>query len=57
MKIGLDFDGVISDCGRLKSDYARKLYGVSVPAGQFKRDFVIGNGWLTAEQLATIEWE
>ncbi len=26
MKIGLDFDGVISDCGKLKSDAAKKLH-------------------------------
>ena len=27
MKIGFDFDGVISHVGRLKSDGARKIYG------------------------------
>ncbi len=54
MKIGLDFDGVISDCGKLKADCAKMLYGVDIPGGQFKRDLVIGNGWLTEEQYKEI---
>ena len=54
MKIGLDFDGVISDCGKLKADCAKSLYGVNIPGSQFKRDFVIGNGWLTEEQYREI---
>ncbi|MBI4489777.1 MAG: hypothetical protein HY694_11880 [Deltaproteobacteria bacterium] len=54
MKIGLDFDGVISDCGKLKSDCAKMLFGVDIPGGQFKRDLVIGNGWLTEEQYQEI---
>ena len=30
MKIGFDFDGVISHVGRLKSDGARKIYGIEI---------------------------
>ncbi len=50
MKIGLDFDGVISNCGKLKADYARQTYGVEIPATQFKKDLVIENRWLSADQ-------
>ena len=41
MKIGLDFDGVISDCGKLKSDSAKKLYGVDIPSAKFKKEIVV----------------
>lgn len=27
MKIGVDFDGLTSDCGKLRSDAAKRLYG------------------------------
>ena len=54
MKIGLDFDGVISNCAKLKSHCAKMLHGVDIPAGLFKRDLVIGNGWLTAEQFQEV---
>ena len=54
MKIGLDFDGVISNCAKLKSEYAKRLYGVHIPGSQFKKDFVIANGWLTEEQYQEI---
>ncbi|MCX6788239.1 MAG: hypothetical protein NT108_03725 [Candidatus Kaiserbacteria bacterium] len=55
MKIGLDFDGVISDCGRLKSDGARKLYGVDIPPAKFKKEIVVGEGHLTAEQYRNLQ--
>ena len=54
MKIGLDFDGVISNCAKLKSDCAKRLYGAHIPGSQFKKDFVIANGWLTEEQYQEI---
>jgi hypothetical protein len=37
MKIGLDFDGVVTDCGKLKEGGVRGLYGVDIPASKFKR--------------------
>lgn len=55
MKIGLDFDGVISDCGRLKSDGAKKLYGVDIPAAKFKKEIVVGEKHLTAEQYRNLQ--
>lgn len=44
MRIGLDFDGAISNCGKLKSDAAKQLYGVDIPPGRFKRELVVGEG-------------
>lgn len=64
MRIGLDFDGVITDCGDLKSIAAMKLYGVNIPPKDFKKELVVGRGLLTAEQYRelqrviyeTLEW-
>ena len=55
MKIGLDFDGVISNCGKLKSDGAKKLYGVDIPPTKFKKEIVVGEGHLTAEQYRELQ--
>lgn len=55
MKIGLDFDGVISDCGKLKSDTAKKLYGLSIPPEKFKKEIVVGEGHLTTEQYLHLQ--
>lgn len=55
MKIGLDFDGVVSDCGKLKSDTAKKLYGLDIPPKKFKKEIVIGEGYLTAEQYRDLQ--
>lgn len=55
MKIGLDFDGVISDCGKLKSDGARILYGVEIPAGKFKTEIVVGQGFLSIGQYRNLQ--
>lgn len=55
MKIGLDFDGVISDCGKLKSDAAKKFYGLDIPPEKFKKEIVIGEGHLTAEQYHDLQ--
>ncbi len=54
MKIGLDFDGVISDCGKLKADIAKRAYGANIPAAQFKKDIVLANRWLTPDQYDEI---
>lgn len=50
MKIGLDFDGVISDCGKLKSENAKRFYNIDIPPRSFKREFVVNHGILTSEQ-------
>ena len=55
MKIGLDFDGVISDCGDLKSKGAKILYGVDIPPEKFKKELVVGQGILTLEQYANLQ--
>lgn len=50
MKIGLDFDGVITNCGKLRSDAGKKLYGIDVSPDLFRRDYVVEKGLLTHEQ-------
>lgn len=55
MKIGIDFDGVICDCGRLKIEAAKQLYGVDIPSAQSEKELVIGNGWLTQEQYRELK--
>ncbi|MEK7635179.1 MAG: hypothetical protein AAB446_01980 [Patescibacteria group bacterium] len=55
MKIGLDFDGVISDCGKLKSDAAKKIHGLDIPPEKFKKEIVINEGYLTAGQYRDLQ--
>jgi len=55
MKIGLDFDGVISDCSRLKSDGAEQLYGLKIPPEKFKKELVVDTGILTLEQYRYLQ--
>lgn len=55
MKIGLDFDGVLSDCGQLKSDGAKLLYGVEIPPEKFKKELVVDTGILTLEQYRNLQ--
>lgn len=55
MKIGLDFDGVISNCGKLKSDGAKKLYEVDIPPAKFKKGIVVGEKLLTAGQYRELQ--
>lgn len=55
MRIGLDFDGVISDCGALKCAAAKKLYGVDIPAIWFKKELVVGSGMLTMQQYRDLQ--
>jgi uncharacterized HAD superfamily protein len=55
MRIGLDFDGVIADCGRLKSETALRLYGVQIPPADFKKELVISRGLLTLEQYRAMQ--
>lgn len=55
MKIGLDFDGVISNCGQLKSDGAKNLYGKNIPLEKFKKEIVVGEKHLTMEQYRELQ--
>jgi len=55
MRIGLDFDGVISDCGGLKCEATRRLFGVDIPPAKFKKEIVIGEGLLTLEQYREMQ--
>lgn len=55
MKIGVDFDGVCSDCGQLKSDAALELYGLVIPPEKFKKELVVGGGILTLEQYHSLQ--
>ena len=55
MRIGLDFDGVISDCGQLKSHGAKILYGVEIPPEKFKKELIVGARILTAEQYKHLQ--
>lgn len=55
MRVGLDFDGVISDCGQLKSRGAQVLYGINIPPHRFKKEIIIGEGLLTAEQYRALQ--
>jgi len=55
MKIGLDFDGVIADCGRLKSEVALQLYGVKISPENFKKELVTSQGLLTLTQYRELQ--
>ncbi|MFA5763970.1 MAG: hypothetical protein WC915_04100 [archaeon] len=55
MKIGLDFDGVISDCGELKSRGAKMLFGVDIPSCKFKKEIIVGEGLLTIDQYRELQ--
>tara|TARA_Y100000310_G_scaffold208118_1_gene208648 strand:+ start:9488 stop:10051 length:564 start_codon:yes stop_codon:yes gene_type:complete len=55
MKIGLDFDGVITNLGTLKSKVAEKLFGVNVPENKFDKEYVIKNNILTDHQYSLLQ--
>ncbi len=55
MEIGLDFDGVISDCGRLKSAAAKIFYGVDLPPERAKKELIIEDGIITLEQYRELQ--
>ena len=55
MKIGLDFDGVVTDCGVLKSEGAKRLYGLDISPEKFKKEIIINNGILTADQYVELQ--
>jgi len=55
MKIGIEFDGVIANTPKLKSELAKKFYHRSIPAGMFNRELVVGSKLLSPEQYENIE--
>lgn len=55
MLIGLDFDGVISDCGQLKSESAKKIYGIDIPPARFKKELIIHDGLLNEQQYRNLQ--
>jgi len=55
MKIGLDFDGVIADCGNLKSKGAWELYRVLIPPEKFKKEILVGEKILTSAQYSEVQ--
>ena len=55
MRIGLDFDGVICDSGKLKSEGAKALYGIDIPPAKFKKEIVVGGKYLTLEQYRELQ--
>lgn len=55
MKIGLDFDGVISDCLEIKSRFAKKMYGVDIAPHDFKKEIVFERKLLTPEQYRSLQ--
>lgn len=57
MNIALDFDGVISDCGALKSEHAKKMFGVDIPADRFKRELVVKELAGEKGQLTMLEYK
>lgn len=55
LHIGLDFDGVISDCGQLKSEAARRMFGVEILPENFKKELVVNAGLLTMDQYRDLQ--
>jgi len=57
MRIGLDFDGVITDCGKLKKEGAMRLFGITIPEEKFKKEIVIAENLLTEDQYRSLQKE
>jgi uncharacterized HAD superfamily protein len=55
MKLGFDFDSVITDSRKLKAEYARKLYGMDIPYQTFKWYPLVTTGIMTPEQYTTVQ--
>lgn len=60
MRIALDFDGVLSDCGTLKMEQAKRLYGVDIPAERFKKELIVkelagDEGVLTMQEYRALQ--
>ncbi len=55
MRIGLDFDGVICDCGRLKSECAKILYGIDACSADFRERLLVDRKRLTESQYRNLQ--
>ena len=55
MKIGFDFDGVITNLSDLKSRGARKLFGVNIPEEVMHKHIVLRKGLLTDKQYDELQ--
>ncbi len=57
LKIGLDFDGVLTDNGAQKALAAKQLYGFDIPANKFKKEILFAENRLTSEQYRALQKE
>lgn len=57
LRIGLDAHGVLASRNEIKSELARKLYNVTIPACNFHREQVLAGGLLTDLQYELIRSE
>lgn len=55
MNIGLDFNGVIVDWGKLTCEGARELYSVDIPLEKSRKEMIVGEGYLTEEQYVELQ--
>ncbi len=55
MKIGLDFDGVFTDCGKHKMNLALKLFHQPIASEDFRKEIVLNNGWLSPDQYQQVQ--
>jgi hypothetical protein len=55
LEIGLDFDGVVSDCSELKSRVAKIMYGKLIPPAKFKKEILVSEGILTAQEYRELQ--
>jgi uncharacterized HAD superfamily protein len=55
MRIGLDFDGVFCDSGKLLRDSAKEVFKVDIPLGMNFDYKVVSSGYLTSEQLSSLK--
>lgn len=55
MKIGLDFDGVFSDAGKLFVDAAERLFGVTIPTIKTAGRAIVDEGYLNSAQFSFLK--
>lgn len=56
MRIALDFDGVLADCGNLKSLQAKKLFDVDISPEKFKKELVVKELAGDAGELTMVQY-
>jgi uncharacterized HAD superfamily protein len=55
MKIGLDFDGVITDSDKLKAELAFELFGKKIKPEQANKKYLFSNNVLTKEEYTKVQ--